>query len=137
MLLTSAATWQEFTLPVDEADVKSITIDPDGIVLKKISYSTVKSEPLSEPQGFLLQQNHPNPFSRGTGTVIPFSVQTASHVTVDVVDLLGRSRGTVTDGWYAPGEFSVTFQPGAMPSGTYLIRMRAGGRLASRVMMLE
>ncbi len=86
------------------------------------------------PTTFALLQNYPNPFN--PQTTIPFDVRKTAHVTVGVYDVLGRRVGLLVDGQMAAGQHQITWFAGDVPSGTYLIRMEAGGRVFTRSMVL-
>lgn len=46
-------------------------------------------------------------------------------LTVEVYDVLGRLATTLADGAVAPGHHDLTWRPSGVPSGVYLVRMRA------------
>ncbi len=71
----------------------------------------------------------PNPFNPQTS--ISFAVSQRQHVSISVYDLTGKLVSTLTDQWYDAGNHSVEWRGsdltgGALPSGTYLVRMRSG-----------
>ena len=86
------------------------------------------------PTNFALEQNYPNPFN--PQTTIPFDLRETSHVTVGVYDVLGREMSMLVDGQLQAGQHQVTWDAGDIPSGTYLIRMEAGGQVFTRTMVL-
>lgn len=86
------------------------------------------------PTSFSLEANYPNPFN--PQTTIPFSVQTTGQVRLAVYDMLGREIGLLIDGALAAGQHQVTWEAGDRPSGSYLVRMDAGGQTFTRTMVL-
>ena len=74
---------------------------------------------------FALGNNYPNPFN--PMTTIPFSVAEASHVSIKVYDLLGRTVATLVDGTMSAGVHEVAFDASNQPTGMYLVRMEAAG----------
>ena len=86
------------------------------------------------PTNFALEQNYPNPFN--PQTTIPFDLRETTHVTVAVYDVLGREMSMLVDGQLQAGQHQVTWDAGDVPSGTYLIRMQAGGQIFTRTMVL-
>ncbi|GAB5535932.1 MAG: hypothetical protein Rubg2KO_21810 [Rubricoccaceae bacterium] len=75
----------------------------------------------------------PNPFSATTR--LSFEVPTAGPVSVTVYDALGRLVATpLTDVSLAAGPHSVALDAEGLPSGTYLVRLIAGGKTATRRM---
>jgi hypothetical protein len=88
----------------------------------------------ADPSGFRLLQNHPNPFN--SETTVPFRLRDAGRVTLKVVDALGNEIAVLADGRYAAGNHSVRFNASSLPSGVYIIRMKADGFTASRKVAL-
>lgn len=70
-----------------------------------------------------LQQNYPNPFNNAT--VIRFSLNEMSDVTITVFDMTGREVTTLVNGTKQSGTFSVGFSNSSIASGTYVYRMIA------------
>lgn len=70
-----------------------------------------------------LHQNYPNPFNNAT--VIRFSVNELSEVTITVFDMTGREVTTLVNGTKQNGTFSVGFSNTNISSGTYVYRMTA------------
>lgn len=94
----------------------------------------VRAEDGSIPRTFALQQNYPNPFN--PSTQIQFSLAQASHVKLDIYNLLGRRVATVVDDRYQAGEHTVAFHAGRLPSGTYFYKIQAGSFVRIRKMLL-
>jgi uncharacterized repeat protein (TIGR01451 family) len=86
------------------------------------------------PEAFALQQNYPNPFNPQTS--IPFDLRETARVKIGVYDMLGRQLGLLVDGTLQAGSHQVTWDAGDVPSGTYLVRMDAGGKTFTRTMVL-
>lgn len=85
------------------------------------------------PDGFHLEQNHPNPFNPETR--IAFTLPSPARVTVTVFDLAGRKVVTLLEENRPAGRHEVPFAAGGLPSGTYIYRVRAGGQEAARKMV--
>jgi hypothetical protein len=83
---------------------------------------------------FVLYQNFPNPFN--PGTTIQYRIPAVGRVTLTLFDLLGREIGTLVDRVEGPGLKSVRFQPGALSSGVYYLRLRAGEYTESRKIVI-
>ena len=79
-----------------------------------------------------LEQNYPNPFN--PATVIRYSVQTATRVTLNVYDVLGKHIATLVDKEQNPGNFSIIFDAINIPSGVYYYRLSAGSFVESKKM---
>lgn len=76
----------------------------------------------------------PNP-ARGAATVA-FSLDRAQHVRVTVYDLTGRAVATLLDGLEPAGERFAAIDGGALPSGTYLVRVASESGTATRTLVL-
>ncbi|GEM_PF-4570526 len=86
------------------------------------------------PHEFQLDQNYPNPFN--PTTTITFSLPTSEFVALKVLDLLGRELETLIAGRREAGDYSVRWNPGALPSGVYLYHLTAGKLSMTGKMML-
>jgi len=70
-----------------------------------------------------LAQNYPNPFNNAT--VIRYTVNEPSSVTITIYDITGREISTVVNEQKSSGVYSVGFNKTNIASGTYLYRMTA------------
>ncbi|UCD94487.1 MAG: T9SS type A sorting domain-containing protein [Candidatus Zixiibacteriota bacterium] len=91
------------------------------------------------PSEFELYANRPNPFN--PRTVIAYDVPVASHVRIEVINILGRGVKVLVDEQMTPGRYETvwdgTDESGARAaSGIYLYKMKAGDFTRSRKMML-
>src|SRR5690606_20394484 len=77
---------------------------------------------------------YPNPFNP-TATV-PFELAEAGAVRLSVYDLLGREVARLVDGRAEAGRHTAVFDASALPSGTYLVRFEAGGRVQTQRLTL-
>jgi hypothetical protein len=83
---------------------------------------------------FELSQNYPNPFNPTTR--IHYSVVGNQNVTLKVYDVLGREVATLVNERKAPGTYDVSFNAGALPSGVYFYRLKAGSFTSTKKLML-
>ena len=86
------------------------------------------------PLTFDLRQNYPNPFN--PSTKIPFTLETASRVTISVFDALGRRVDEMYLGSLSPGRHIFDYQPDNFSSGVYFYKIDAGQFSAVRRMVL-
>ena len=91
------------------------------------------------PQGFALGQNYPNPFN--PSTIIPYQLPSATHVRLEVFNLLGQRIATLVDAERAAGahtaQWDGTDAAGrAVGAGVYIYRLLIDGQAASRRMVL-
>jgi hypothetical protein len=86
------------------------------------------------PSSFALGQNYPNPFNPTTN--IQFSLPMASHVKLEVFNILGQSVSTLLDKDMAAGNHQVEFDATPYPSGIYFYRWSHLGGSETRKMIL-
>ncbi len=96
-------------------------------------------EPLEAPGTFSLKQNYPNPFN--PSTAIAFTVSERTPVRIGIFDVRGALVRTLVDTQADPGNYTVVWDArtdagAAVSSGTYIVRMEAGGFTAARAMSL-
>jgi spore coat protein A len=82
------------------------------------------SEPVAIPASFVLSQNYPNPFN--ARTLIQYSLPQATHVSLDIYDILGRKVRNLVDSDQEPGQFQVSVNAGDFASGVYFYKLQAG-----------
>ncbi|MEZ4698848.1 MAG: S8 family serine peptidase [Rhodothermales bacterium] len=73
------------------------------------------------PERLAVHAVFPNPI-RGTSTVV-YDVPHAQHIVVDLVDMLGRSAGTLLDGWVEAGKHTATLDGETLAAGVYVLRV--------------
>ena len=93
----------------------------------------------SEPRSFHLEQNYPNPFNHATH--IGFTLQQPAAVSLQVFNTHGQLVATLVEGTRPAGTYQTAWdgrdaQGQAVSSGTYIVRLDAGGRQATRKMIL-
>ena len=114
------------------------TTDETGhFVLPLRAFSMARRTAL--PNDFALGQNYPNPFN--PSTLIPYQLPTASHVRLDVFNLLGQRLATLVDAERPAGvhmaQWDATDAAGrAVGAGVYIYRLSSGGVSVSRRMVL-
>jgi hypothetical protein len=106
----------------------TVGLDGVGIV------SSIEERGNEIPQRFFLYHNFPNPFN--PTTKIRYELPTASFVTLDVCDMLGRNVVTIVAKHQAAGFYAVPFDGSALMSGVYFYRLRAGDFFATKKMVL-
>lgn len=117
------------------------TINGHTTVRKQVEYNTNQTTGTSEQTGELfpltmsLEQNYPNPFN--PTTQIRFSLSSpASHVTLNVHDVLGREVARLVNGAMNAGEHEVTFNAAQLAAGVYFYTLRAGDTAVTRKLLL-
>ena len=76
------------------------------------------------PKNFTLSQNYPNPFN--PGTVISYSLPSASNVKLTVFNTLGQKIKTLVSGYKPAGNYSINFNASDLPNGIYFYQLEAG-----------
>jgi len=83
---------------------------------------------------FSLFQNFPNPFN--PSTVISYQLPMASHVTLNIYDVLGRQVAILVNEKQTAGQHSINFKAGNLPSGVYFYRLATRSYIATKKMIL-
>lgn len=86
------------------------------------------------PVTYTLSQNFPNPFN--PLTTITYNLPTASHVTLEVYNVMGQKVATVVDGFREAGVHSYEWGGSEFSSGVYFYRLHAGDFVKTRKMIL-
>ncbi|UCC79135.1 MAG: T9SS type A sorting domain-containing protein, partial [Candidatus Zixiibacteriota bacterium] len=86
------------------------------------------------PTVFSLGQNYPNPFN--PITEFEFGIPTATHVTLDVFNIMGQKVTRLVDGYHEPGMYNVIWNGTNASSGVYFYRIEAGDYIETRKMLL-
>ena len=86
------------------------------------------------PPNYVLSQNYPNPFNPSTN--ISYYISKRTHVSIEVYDVCGQLITTLVDGKKSAGNYNIQFHASNLPSGMYVLQMRAGNYTALQKMML-
>ena len=105
----------------------------DGLWYKQFPPTSVEQS-FHNLQSFKLEQNYPNPFN--PSTVIAYSLPASSHVTLSVLDALGREVQTLVNESKKAGNHMVEFAPTGLASGVYFYRISAGKFIQTRKLLL-
>lgn len=100
-------------------------------------WETVEShvKTVTPPDAFLLEQNYPNPFN--ATTTITYRLSRPARVELKVYDLLGHEIAALADGHRDAGLHTETWDAGALPTGIYVCRLKAGDRVAALKLLLQ
>jgi hypothetical protein len=81
-------------------------------------------------------QTYPNPFN--PSTTIRFSLEEQAHTNVRVYDMAGRMVQILANEVLQPGWHAINFTAEGLASGTYLVRLEAGGKASiQRISLLR
>lgn len=93
------------------------------------------STAIKEPKVKVLNQNYPNPFN--VRTVIPFQLDEASNVSIELLDLSGKKVKTIAEAYYPTGDHQVVLNRNGLKSGIYFYKITAGEKTESRLMTIK
>jgi photosystem II stability/assembly factor-like uncharacterized protein len=80
----------------------------------------ISSELKDLPHNFTLSQNYPNPFN--PGTVISWSLPSASYLRLTVFNTLGQTIKILENGFKQEGNYSINFNAVDLPDGIYFYK---------------
>lgn len=86
------------------------------------------------PKQFALEQNYPNPFN--PMTKINYALPSSVHVSLHVVDILGKQIAIIVNKEQESGNYSVCFDASHVPSGVYYYQLRAGSFIDTKKMIV-
>lgn len=86
------------------------------------------------PGEFALAQNYPNPFNPATN--IDFALPTASHVKLEIFNVLGQLVKTLVDNSLEAGIHSVEFDASSQSSGIFFYRLTHKDGIETKKMIL-
>jgi photosystem II stability/assembly factor-like uncharacterized protein len=89
---------------------------------------------LTSPLSAVLHQNFPNPFN--PSTTIRYGLPNRSPVTLTVFNTLGQQAAVLQNGEQDAGYHEVTFDGKNLSSGVYFYRLRAGGFVETKRLLL-
>jgi hypothetical protein len=101
----------------------------DTTWLRLLQVDTLRCDAIE--RGFGLEQNYPNPVSRTM--TIGYSLPADEKITLRINDLYGREVAALIDDVRSAGRHSERFEIGTLPSGIYLYRLEAGGKMMTRM----
>ena len=94
----------------------------------------VHTESEELPTEVMLGGNYPNPFN--PETAIRYALPQAGSVYLAVYDLLGHEVAVLVDEPKTAGHHMARFHAGHLPSGAYVYRLQAQGKVMTNMMML-
>lgn len=101
----------------------------DGKIYRLKSTATAIEQTGSQPAGYELLQNHPNPFNAATS--IEYRLAEEAHVRLELINSLGAIVAVLVDSLQAGGHQRLQWDATPYPAGMYLVRMTATTRYGS------
>ena len=117
--------------PVEVCGFEGTNLSMDTQSWDPRSDLTLDAPEVAESVPAITLASYPNPITHGAR--IRFRLPSAQYVELDVLDVAGRIVATLASGRHGAGDHEVEWGGDGtrgrhLPSGLYLIRMRAGGR---------
>ena len=114
-------------------------VDESGVIHKGKEVVLTNLTKLDEvdpmiPSEFRMLPAYPNPFNPSTS--IRWAMPDEGHVTVRVLDMLGRDVGVIGDAMYGPGEHGLKFDAVGLSSCIYLVVVDSLGNVGVQKVML-
>ena len=109
---------------------KLIQIDFDGT---RSESEIVNVEVSSQPIEYSLSQNYPNPFN--PTTTIEYSIPESGHVSLKVINALGKEVTNLVSEYQQPGIYKVNFNGNKLSSGIYLYQISVGNFIETKKMI--
>lgn len=86
------------------------------------------------PVSMLLHQNYPNPFN--PATTISYSLPEATHVRLEIFNILGQRVDRLLDTDQPAGDYQITWDAGRFASGIYFYRLQTEAAVETKKMLL-
>jgi hypothetical protein len=124
---------------VEAVDQYELSRPSDNIGILQINPTGIDSKENPIPTAFRLDQNYPNPFNPNTR--ITFGLPGAGDVSLTVYNPLGQEVRILFSGKKAAGTHTAEWDGcdaagSRVPSGVYMVRLEAGGKVFFRKMVL-
>ncbi len=123
---------------VNNGDVASWRLDPDGWLLHEAQTVTSVADAAAVPAVPTLEAMYPQPVSRERASGLqPFSLSRGSAVTLAVYDLLGRRIRTVAEGWFEAGRHLLPVDLTGCAAGHYRVLLQTPAGSSARMILLQ
>lgn len=88
----------------------------------------------TKPSQFALNPAFPNPFN--PSTTLSWNLESASEITLRVMDVMGREVAVLAQGYSNPGRFTMSWDASPLSSGVYFVQLLTPGETAIQKVML-
>jgi hypothetical protein len=130
-----------YTLTPSKTNYKFEPVNKTFSLLSKNEIQDFSGTPLSDislnesgmPNRYSLEQNYPNPFNPGTR--IDFTIPENSFISIKIFNSLGIEVETLLERNFSAGKYSVSWNPGNLPSGVYYYELKANKYLEMKKML--
>jgi hypothetical protein len=76
------------------------------------------------PNGIVLHQNYPNPFTQGGTTNLTYELDGDADVQLCIYSILGKRVATIVEQRQRAGTYNATFDAASLPAGMYVAELR-------------
>ncbi len=138
-------TWKDISSGLTTDTINALAFNNSGTLFAATDNGVFKYSPsglggvkegsAGSQSAIVLDQNSPNPFSLATS--IRFSLSDPGPISLSVFDLTGRMVAIVTNGYYSPGRYNVSFDGHSLPNGAYYYRLESGDQHAERMFVID
>ena len=119
---------QDSSLPLEQKNtepVLEINCPPYSVTVIKFGFNEqtrILDNSASLPKTNRLYQNYPNPFN--AQTTIVFDLLAASHVSINILNILGENVKSLVNDYMSAGRHSIVFDASSLSSGIYYYQMK-------------
>ena len=127
----------EFSVWLSSHKTEAVVIPIEGDLAYHTDNIAVGRLILGEPSiasEFTLGSPYPNPFNDVCR--VSYSLPDAGFVTLELIDLTGRSVRMILNGWAGPGSHQMTVSASGLPSGVYLLKLASGDQRSFRKLVV-
>lgn len=114
--------------PYDDAWLAGWAVETGG------AGKRVGDNPTAMPTSFIVNQNYPNPFN--PATTISYSLPEATHVSLEVFNILGQRVDRLLDTDQPAGDYQVNWDASRFASGIYFYRLQTEAAVETKKMLL-
>jgi len=130
--MPTAALVMDLSVSISDATLRAVT---HGLgVWERTLVSAVSVLTDEEEEGVRLYQNLPNPFN--SETLITYDLPERMRVRLDIYNIRGQLIRTLRDEEQGAGRHFASFPARDLPTGIYIYRLVAGGRVFSKKFMI-
>ncbi|MBM2845447.1 MAG: Regulator, partial [Bacteroidetes bacterium] len=138
----SGTSWSAWSTGLTNTYVWSLAVSANnlfagtsgGVWRRTFPEASVRIPSSDLPTDFSLDQNYPNPFN--PATTINYQSPITSHVSLKILDLLGREVAALVNEEKPAGSYKASWDAAKMPSGVYFYRLNAGEFVETKKMVL-
>ena len=106
----------------------------EGFAILKIDNTTSVKDVALQKNVSVFIQNYPNPFN--STTMIRWQSPISGQTALVLFNVLGRKVKTLVNEFKQQGEYTLHFNSGELPSGTYFYQLKVGNHITTNKIMI-